>query len=807
MFFAGDICRISFCIEILPQLNHNCAMSRQCPTFTSSAARLVVLLLLFLFGVGGRIGWFALKARLPAKGGAGGSQPAAQAEIYAAYGGSASCRECHEEEFAAWEHSNHGLAEREPEAAMDDAAFIQERTFHHGTQQTAVLRNNGHYELITAGLHGSNETFVVERILANNPLRQMLIPFPGGRLQATEAAWDPRSNQWFNVYGSEDRMPGEWGQWQGRGMNWNSMCAVCHNTRLRKNYDVASDTYHTTWVEHGVGCESCHGPMKDHNDWQHANKKKGLKDPTIHKFTRDQMLDTCAACHSRRAEITGDPMPGDSYWDNHLLSIVDDSELFYPDGQIHDEDYEFTAFLGSAMHNKGVRCLDCHDVHTMKTKLPGNYLCLSCHAVGMTNAPTVDPVSHSHHKVFGCDTNGMLVNANLTNYKPSQIAETGGECVNCHMPQTIYMQRHWRHDHGYTIPDPLLTKEFAIPNACERCHADKGTDWNLKYVEQWYGTNMNRPYRQRAEIIAQARRGEDSAREPLLGMLATNDIPYWQAVAAGLLQRWSADPKVSSALVAQLNNINALVRQMTVQSLGPLAEAGQPDIVAALQPKLKDSSRNVRIETARHLAATLDTNTLAGGEYLHFLDHISDQPLGQLQTGVFEMMRGDPTNALVHFQTAVKWDPYSAGIRHELAILLSQLGRAQEAVTQLEAAVKLAPKQAELHYTLALALNEAGESGRVVPELEQAVKCDSQFARAWYNLGLARSGQGDDAGALVALVRAESADPSDARTTYARATVLARMGKLDEARAAARRALELAPNSAAAALLRQLGGQ
>jgi Flp pilus assembly protein TadD len=256
-----------------------------------------------------------------------------------------------------------------------------------------------------------------------------------------------------------------------------------------------------------------------------------------------------------------------------------------------------------------------------------------------------------------------------------------------------------------------------------------------------------------------------------------------------------------------LNNINALVRQMTVQALGPLAEAGQPDIVAALQPKLKDSSRNVRIETARHLAATLDTNTLAGGEYLHFLDHISDQPLGQLQTGVFEMMRGDPTNALVHFQTAVKWDPYSAGIRHELAILLSHLGRAQEAVTQLEAAVKLAPKQAELHYTLALALNEAGESGRVVLELEQAVKCDSQFARAWYNLGLARSGQGDDAGALVALVRAESADPSDARTTYARATVLARMGKLDEARAAARRALELAPNSAAAALLRQLGGQ
>lgn len=748
----------------------------------------MLLLLLFAVVAAGSVVWLAVKT------GRVHSPATEPKKVYADYGGSASCEECHEEAYAAWKHSNHGLAEREPAAAMDDAAFIPQRTFQHVTQQTTVLTNNGHYELITAGLHGSNETFIAERILANYPLRQALIPLPGGRLQASEAAWDPRSNQWFNVYGTEDRLPGEWGHWLGRGMNWNSMCAICHNTRLHKNYDAASDAYQTTWVEHGVGCEACHGPMKNHNDWQHANKNKGLKDPTIKKFTRDQMLNTCAPCHSRRGEITGDSQPGDSYWDNYLLTIVDGSELFYPDGQIHDEDYEFTAFLGSAMHNKGVRCMDCHDVHTMKTKLPGNYLCLACHAVGMTNAPAIDPVRHSHHLVFGYNTNGVLTNANLADYKPAQIKETGGECVNCHMPQTVYMQRHWRHDHGYTIPDPLLTKNFGIPNACERCHADKGTDWNLKYVEQWYSTNMNRPYRQRAETVARARRGEDAACEPLLGMLATDNIPYWRAVAANLLQRWSADAKVSAALIAQLNNTNALVRQMVVQTLGQLAEAGRPEIITALQPMLNDPSRNVRVETARHFMATLDTNTLAGREYLHFLDHNSDQPLGQLQVGAFEFLRGDPTNALVHFQKAAAWDPYSPGVRRELAMVLSQLGRAAEAVTQLEAAVKLAPNDADFHYTLALALNEAGESSRVLPELELAVKCDPKFARAWYNLGLARSAQGNDAGALDALVRAESADPSDPHPPFARATILARLGRTDEARTAARRALEIQPD-------------
>lgn len=762
------------------------------------------MLLLFLMGVGGSIGWFAIKA----KNRPGARQTSDQVKVYATYGGSASCQECHEEIFDEWKTSNHGLAERQPAAEMDDAAFIPTRSFTLGTQSTAVRSNDNHYQLITAGLQTNAQVFTVESVLANMPLRQMLIPFPGGRLQATEAAWDPRSNQWFDVYGNEDRKPGEWGHWTGRGMNWNSMCAVCHNTRLYKNYESATDSYHTTMVESGVGCEACHGPLKDHNVWQLAHRGQRLPDPTIKKLTRDQMVDTCAACHSRRAEITGDPKPGDSFWDHHLLSIVDESELFYPDGQIHDEDYEFTAFLGSKMYHKGVRCMDCHNPHTMKTRLPGNFLCLSCHGPGAPNAPAIDPVSHSHHKVFGYDTNGVLTNTDLSRYLSGKIKEAGGECVNCHMPQTVYMERHWRHDHGFTIPDPLLTKEFDIPNACERCHADKGTDWNLKYVEQWYGTNMNRPYRQRAEIIARARLGEDTAREPLLAMLATNDIPYWRAVAAGLLQRWSADPKVSSTLVSALNQTNALIRQMVVQALGPLAEAGRPDIVAALQPKLKDPSRNVRIETARHLAATLDTNTLAGRDYLHFLNHVNDQPLGQLQAGVFEMMRGDPTNALVHFQTAVKWDPYSPGIRHELAIVLSQLGRAQDAVTQLEAAVKLAPGQAGLHYSLALALNETGESSRMMQELEQAVKCDPQFARAWYNLGLARSGQGDNPGALAALVRAESAEPSDPSAPYARATVLARMGRTTEARQAAQRVLELNPQfTPASDLIHQLDKQ
>jgi Flp pilus assembly protein TadD len=455
------------------------------------------------------------------------------------------------------------------------------------------------------------------------------------------------------------------------------------------------------------------------------------------------------------------------------------------------------------MYHQGVRCFDCHDVHTMKTRLPGNFLCLSCHGTGATNAPAINPVTHSHHQVFGFDTNGPLANVDLSHYQPAQIKETGGECVNCHMPQTVYMQRHSRHDHGFTSPDPLLTERFGIPNACERCHADKGTEWNRSYVEKWYGTNMNRLYRQRAETVARARLGGDDARAPLLQLLKMDDSFYWRAVAANLLQRWSTEPAVQAALVLELQDTNALVRQMAVRALGPLAQAGREEVIAALRKILVDPSRNVRMEAARHLAATLDTNTLAGSEYLFLLDQVSDQPLGQLQAGLFDLARNDPTAALSRYRTAVNWDPYSADLRHELAVLLSRLGEARQAAAQLGEAVKLAPENAELHYDLALALNEAGETDRVIPELEQAVRLDPRHARAWYNLGLARSARGDAANAEEALVRAESADSKDPRIPYARATVLARLGKLEEAKAAARRALELDPNFKEAQLLLQ----
>ncbi|MHB1306795.1 MAG: tetratricopeptide repeat protein [Limisphaerales bacterium] len=737
--------------------------------------------------------------------GRAGFQLEPQDQAYAGYAGSASCRECHEEAYELWKQSNHHFAERPLDEALDGAAFSPGRSFTHGTQSTRVFMTNAQCVVTAVGLSGQPEAHSAQRVIGHLPLRQFLVNAPGGRFQTLEAAYDPVTNEWFNVYGNEDRQPGEWGHWTGRGMNWNNMCSSCHNTRVRKNYDVATDSYRTATVEMTVGCEACHGPLKAHGEWQTLHKGTGQKDPTLTKMTRPQILDSCGTCHARRSELTGDFKPGDAFFDHYNLAMVDQSDVYHADGQVRDENFEYASFLSSRMHFRGVHCLDCHNPHSMKTLLPGNWLCLRCHDGSQTNAPLINPVTHSNHRVFGYDTNGVLVDFDLTAYKPKELKETGGECVNCHMPQTAYMQRHWRHDHGFTIPDPLLTKQFGIPNACNRCHQDKTVDWALEFTEKWYGDRMNRPTRTRAQWLARARAGDDAARGPLVEMVRREEIGYWRAAAVEMLSRWFHREEIAGAVRTALDDPDPLVRSKAALVLGPLGGEANSPTAAALTARLADPMRAVRVNAAIGLRLGSDHPSLAAAELQHSLWLNADQPAGQYQLAAHAFARNDLAGAAAHLRKAVDWDPNSAPIRHELAVVLSTMGRSAEALEQIQAACRLAPEEAEYRFKLALAWNETGRPDQARATLEEAVRLDPRHARAWYNLGLARSGAGELAGAIAALLRAEPLAPEDPQVPYARATVHARLGQMAEARTAARRALEIAPQfQTARDLLRQL---
>lgn len=711
--------------------------------------------------------------------------------LFATYAGSASCEPCHEEAWNDWEGSHHALAERPFFPEIDREAFDPPREFEHGSMVSSVRMRGDEPQIVTQGFSGK-KPFRAERVFGVDPLRQFLVEAPGGRLQATELAWDPNEKEWFDVYGNEDRRPGEWGHWTGRGMTWNVMCAGCHNTRLRKNYIAGRDAYATRAAEMGVGCEACHGPMADHVAWQNeraagrealaeqereAYDDEAPPDPTLAPLSRAQHLDNCGYCHARRVELTGDFVPGDLFLDNVLPVIPDETDIYYADGQVREEDYEYVSFLGSRMHMKGVNCVDCHNIHSGKTKYNGNGLCLQCHW------QTIDPVTHGHHEL---ETPGSL-------------------CVDCHMPLTTYMQRHPRRDHGFTIPDPMLTKEHGIPNACDRCHADKGTDWSLEAVREWYGEPEKRPSQQRARWVYRAKQGDVLAIDPLIAVSRDDEIDLWRAVASGLLRRWATEPRVRDVLLERAVDPNPLVRSVAARSLEPTL--GHPDaggrVEKTLLSLLDDPVRAVRVQSAWSLRSRVDPLSPAGKDLFRFLEINLDQPSGLLQMAVYNMDRGYYRAAIPLLDKAVVWDANSAPLRQVRAVCLSNLGRTRDAVGELEAACRLDPDDPGYRHYLGLGLGELNRLEDAEAAFLEAVRLDPRFGRAWYNLGLTRARLSKVEEALAAIGTAEEIEPESPEYPYARATVLYQIGRVEEAHAAATRALELAPDFEAARRLIQ----
>lgn len=367
------------------------------------------------------------------------------------------------------------------------------------------------------------------------------------------------------------------------------------------------------------------------------------------------------------------------------------------------------------------------------------------------------------------------------------------------------MQRHARRDHGFTIPDPLLTKEHDIPNACNRCHANRDAKWSLTVVEKWYGLRMERPSRRRARAVALAKEGNTNAIPNLLRIVREETVPLWRATGARLLERWSVEAAVKAALLERVGDADPLVRAQAAHALEPLVEAADASAIKSIEHLLRDPVRSVRVAAAWAQRGQLETNSPAGHDLLGFLEFNRDQPAGAFRYATFRMERGDDAAALRWLEQAVSWDRGSAPLRQALAICLSRNGRATDSVRELEIACQLAPREAEYRFQLALALNEVGRLRESVTALEEATKLDPQHPRAWYNLGLGYSALGREQPALDALLRAEALDAANPRVPYARATILARLGRIEEARQRAARALELAPAfRAASELLSQL---
>ena len=710
----------------------------------------------------------------------------------AAFVGSQKCMDCHKAEYDKWRNSHH---DRAMDVANDATVLgdFNDAVFDFHGVKSRFYRKDKKFLVYTQGPDGKMGDFEITHTFGWHPLQQYLIPFPGGRLQCLPIVWDVKAKKWYHLYPKAPIDPGDWLYWTNAGQNWNGMCAECHSTNLKKNYDLQNDAYQTTWSEIDVSCEACHGPASRHVAWaelpdmarpQTANfelvvKAKGMDSR--------QQVELCAPCHSRRA-IMGDYTHTEPDLLDSMLPSLLTPDLYFADGQILEEVYVYGSFTQSKMYSRNVRCSDCHDVHSIKKVKEGNALCLQCHRAGI-----YDTQAHHFHKKKG--EKGEPIRS--ADGKILFDVGTGAECVQCHMPERPYMGIDYRADHSFRIPRPDLSIKLGTPNACNRCHVDKTDQWSDEYITKWYGPARRAQY---GTIIDAGRKQLPEAQKDLIKLAADPLYPVIvRSTALSLLAAYPAE-ETSEAFELALMDDEALIRRTAVDHLRAADHTLQTTLLSSM---LYDPVKAVYMEAARRLTEISDP-PLDGNqkkvfqtsldEYQKSMEYSADFAFGRYNLANLYVALRQPQKAVENFRAAIKIDNLFYPAKVNLAMLYNQMGQNNEALILLREVATIHPEVYEVQYSLGLLLAEEKKYAEAVTYLERAGKGMPGRARIHYNLGLLRQHLKQDSDAEASLLKAQELAPDNLDYLYALADFYLKRRKLQKARNIAEEMVARHPN-------------
>ena len=714
--------------------------------------------------------------------------------------GSKSCTGCHTEQAQDWQGSHHDLAMQHATEDTMLGDFNNSEFSANGIRSRFFTRDDKFW-VNTDAADGSMQDFEIKYTFGVTPLQQYLVEFPDGRVQTLGIAWDTRSEsdggqRWFHLYPELSVNAGDELHWTGPQQNWNYMCADCHSTNLVKGYNSESNTFKTTWSDINVGCESCHGPGKNHLTW--ATKTDDLKQQDTsmglayllhdrkntawvmnpetgiasrnHPATDNREIGVCAACHSRRDQFkTGIESDG-SFLDYYRPALLT-ADLYHTDGQILEEVYVWGSFVQSKMRSAGVTCSDCHEPHSLKLRAEQEQVCFQCHMPSKF-------ASREHH--------GHAVES------------SGANCLDCHMPKTTYMVVDPRRDHSLRIPRPDLSLEYNTPNACNQCHTDKSTTWAIDaFAKLW--PDAAEPFQNWTKAIALARSGVPQSEIALIKVIRNQQIPAIARATAVSELRPFLSPLSGAVLQTTLGDNNPLVRFASLGVLDALAPENRYQFASAL---LQDPVSLVRAEAARisapALQGQLDAQQLgilqsALQEYIDAENANAERPEAHLNLGNMYSQTGNTVEAEQSYRQAIKLDPKFGPAYTNLADLYRAQGMDQSVGKILEDGISKLPESATLYHALGLLHARNQQMDTALVTLKKAAELQPESARYTYVYGVALNSTGKTAEALQALEQGFKTHPRNQEIIFMLASINRDLGRKEKAMEWAQKLLEINP--------------
>jgi hypothetical protein len=361
-----------------------------------------------------------------------------------AYVGSDTCKMCHLEHYDSWQMTLHSRMLQDAEKNQDAIIVpIDEKTIRED------LTELGDKLKVPA-----DQVYVpkVEEIkyTIGSQWKQRYLVEKNGDFFIAPVQYNSETHRWVNYHEADwDKRP------------WLLKCGGCHATGV--------DLEKKTFVEPGVGCESCHGK----GSWHAAlpktavfEKRQTIVNPA--KLTMGVAVQICGSCHNRgkatQHKGAGWPVgyePGKSLEAFYKSTSFEGGDVkhVYANEFSKGHHQQYIDWQQSQHFREGVTCTSCHYVHQL--------------GIAPTRSQTVGAGSQ---QCFECHT--------ILNKTTAHAIHSFANCVGCHMPRIAKSAESGDiHSHVFVALLPKDTIDNPeVPNSCQTCHKHKDAD--LKELQE-----------------------------------------------------------------------------------------------------------------------------------------------------------------------------------------------------------------------------------------------------------------------------------------------------------------------------------
>lgn len=374
------------------------------------------------------------------------------------------CAACHQAETGSSHQAIHRETVRLAAVETVRGDFTNENHFESGDFKAVMKRDGANFYVKI-----SEENYRIAAVVGVKYVEQYVAE-KDGEFYSLPVGYDLIEKRWIHLNDTDFEKKDA--SFSRHFQSWKTDCAACHQPS-EKNFSETSKDY-------GISCDSCHGNSAEHlasktSVWARLGFQTENKIGSPRDLSSDAAMLVCANCHSRDLNETAKFTAFRA--DENPLEIISahgnsafNTERFWANGEPKFSGNEFQAVVrsvcyaqskagGHGITGEKINCASCHsspgtNVESAVSEKSYNQNCIACHSQFAGEAAIVEHTKHS-------------------------LNSGASDCASCHQPETIYGRMRFTRTHEISVPNPSLTVEKQIPNACNVCHIDQSVNWAI----------------------------------------------------------------------------------------------------------------------------------------------------------------------------------------------------------------------------------------------------------------------------------------------------------------------------------------